>query len=286
MIINRQIQQTLAEEGIYNPWYKYGELELDFPPVNLKLDIPPHLLVISPRDKIETMKTVLLNENLSLEEMTAIEAEVDAMNVSSLVVELGGLGTYPSLVESDTSLQFILETAAHEWVHQYLAFTPLGFRYLLDIVGLSHNPDIITINETVADIVGKEIGAAIISKYYPEAETGTPLVAGKPAFDFDKEMRDIRKSIDQYLALGEIEAAEKFMREQRDYLASKGYYIRTLNQAYFAFNGQYADNPAFISPIGMELKQMRAESTSLSDFLDAVALLTSQHDLKLTLEPR
>ncbi len=286
MTIKRQIQQTLAQEGIYNPWYKYDKLKLDFPPVNLKLDIPPHLLVISPRDKIETMKTILLDEDLSLEEMAAIEAELDTMNVSSLVVELGGLGTYPSLVENDTSLQSILETAAHEWSHEYLAFTPLGFRYLLNIVGLSHNPDIVTMNETVADIVGKEIAAAIIQKYYPETEIGSPSLIGKPTSDFDKEMRDIRESVDQYLARGEIETAERFMREQRDYLASKGYYIRKLNQAYFAFNGQYADNPAFISPIGMELKQMRAECTSLSDFLDAAALLTSQRALKLTLEQR
>ena len=286
MTIMWQIQQTLAEEGIYNPWYKYDKLKLDFPPVNLKLDIPPHLLVISPRDKIETMKTVLLDEDLSLEEMTTIEAELDTMNVSSLVVGLGGLGTYPSLVENDTSLQSILETAAHEWVHEYLAFTPLGFLYLLDIVGLSHNPDIVTMNETVADIVGKEIGAAVIQKYYPETEIDSPpSLIGKPTSDFDKEMRDIRETVDQYLALGEIETAEKFMREQRDYLASKGYYIRKLNQAYFAFNGQYAD-PAFISPIGIELKQMRAECTSLSDFLDTAVLLTSQRALKLALEQR
>jgi hypothetical protein len=218
--------------------------------------------------------------------MKAIEAEVDTMNVSSLVVELGGLGTYPSLVEDDTSLQSILETAAHEWAHEYLAFTPLGFLYLLDIVGLSHNPDIVTMNETVSDIVGEEIGAAVIQKYYPETDIGSPpSLIGKQTSDFDKEMRDIRETVDQYLALGKIETAEKFMREQRDYLASKGYYIRKLNQAYFAFYGQYAD-PAFISPIGIELKQMRAECTSLSDFLDTAVLLTSQRALKLALEQR
>ena len=65
--------------------------------------------------------------------MTAIEAEVDKLSVSSLVVDLGGLGIYPSIVANDADLQFILETAAHEWTHEYLAFTPLGFSYLLNI---------------------------------------------------------------------------------------------------------------------------------------------------------
>jgi hypothetical protein len=283
IIIKRQVQQTLAEQGIYNPWYKYDRLKLDLPPVNLKLETPPHLLVISRRDRIETIKTILLDEDLSLEAVTAIETEVDKLNVSSLVVDLGGLATYPTIVTGDASLQFILDTAAHEWTHEYLAFTPLGFRYLLDVAGLPQSQDIITMNETVADIVGKEIGDIVIQKYYPEAETGTPSVAGKQAFDFDQEMRDIRKSVDQYLAHGEIETAEKVMQEKRDYLETKGYYIRKLNQAYFAFNGQYADKPAFISPIGTKLNELRATSTSLGDFLNMVASMTSQQALDAAL---
>jgi hypothetical protein len=285
-VVERQIGDALKEQGIYNPWYKYDRLKLDFPPVNLKLETPPHLLVISRRDKIETVKTILLDEDLSLEAMTDVEAEVDKLDVSSLVVDLGGLGTYPSIVTSDASLQFMLETAAHEWTHEYLAFTPLGFCYLLNIAGLSHNPDIVIMNETVADTVGKEIGTIVIQKYYPKAETSTPSTAGKPAFDFGREMRDIRKSVDQYLALGEIETAEEFMQEKRDYLETKGYYIRKLNQAYFAFNGQYADKPAFASPIGAELNELRAKSASLSDFLNTIASMTSQQDLKLKLEQR
>ncbi len=278
--------KTLTEVGIYQPWYRFVSLKVSFPPPNFKLETPPHLLVISPRNKIETIKTVLLDEDLSSSAVTAIEAEVDKLNVSSLVVNLGGLATYPSLVASDTGLQSILETAAHEWTHEYLAFTPLGFRYLLDIAALSRNQDIVTMNETVADIVGKEIGTAVSQKYYPEPETSSSPSVSKPAFDFDQEMRDIRKSIDQYLERGEIDTAEKFMREKRDYLATKGYYIRKLNQAYFAFNGQYADVPAFISSIGMQLNQLHDKSTALRDFLDTAASMTSQQDLNLALEQR
>jgi len=123
----------------------------------------------------------------------------------------------------------------HEWTHEYLAFTPLGSLYLLDLAGITHNPDIVTMNETVADTVGKEIGAIVYKKYYDGVETNGPSSAGNSAFDFNQEMRDIRKSVDGYLARGEIEAAENFMREKRDFLATKGYYIRKLEPGLFCF---------------------------------------------------
>ena len=93
-------------------------------------------------------------------------------------------------------------------------------------------------------------------------------------------MREIRKTVDSYLARGEIEQAEEFMEQKRQYLASMGYYIRKLNQAYFAFYGTYADRPTSISPIGSELKELRAQSASLKDFLNRVAGMTSRQDLK------
>ena len=279
--IKRQLVATLREHGIYQPWYKNIRLKLGFPPLDFKLESLPHLLVISPRDRIETLKTVLLVKDLNSPTMENIETAVDKLDVSSLVADVGGLGTYPNLVGTDFGLQFILDTAAHEWTHEYLSFTPLGFRYVLGLSGLRQNPDIVTLNETVADIVGKEIGAAVREKYYARPETKT--LPNQPAFDFDREMRDIRKTLDGYLAKGEVEAAEKFMNEKRDYLATKGYHIRKLNQAYFAFNGQYADTPAFASPVGAELKQLRARSASLGEFLSAAASLTGRHDLRLAL---
>lgn len=98
--------------------------------------------------------------------------------------------------------------------------------------------------------------------------------------EFNREMREIRRVVDEYLARGEIEQAEKFMEQKRQYLASMGYHIRKLNQAYFAFHGTYADSPTSISPIGVELSQLRKQSASLKDFLDAVAAMTSRQELK------
>jgi len=280
-IVEKQIKKTLAQQGIFNPIDRYIRLRINFPPLNFTLEEPPHLLVISPRDRIESIRQIVLQPNINLKEIEDIEAGVDKLGVSSLVVELGGLGaTYPTLVTDEASLRFIIDTATEEWLHHYLVFKPLGFLYLLDSIGVSRNYEIAVINETVASMVSKEIGAIVVENYYPQYENGDhqAQIAGAE-FDFNREMRTIRRIVDSYLAQGEIEQAEEFMEQKRQYLASKGYYIRKLNQAYFAFYGTYADSPTSISPIGLELKKLRSQSTSLKEFLDRVAAMTSRQDL-------
>ena len=281
-IIERQIRETLTQQGIFNPIDKYIRLEVGFPPVNFKLEKPPYYLVISPRDKIETMRGILLQPSLNLEEIEDIEAKVDELDVSSLVVRLGGLSTpYPTFVTNDANLRFTIDAATEEWLHQYLVFKPLGFRYLLDLTGVSRNYEIATMNETLAGMVSKEIGSIVCRKYYPEYENDVNQnQAAESEFDFNREMREIRKTVDKYLAQGEIEQAEEFMEQKRQYLASMGHYIRKLNQAYFAFYGTYADRPTSISPIGLELKELRSQSASLKDFLNTVAVMTSHQDLR------
>ncbi len=278
-IIERQIRDTLTQQGIFNPII---ELKVSFPPVNFKLDKLPYLLVISPRYRIESMREILLQSSLSLEEVEDIEAKVDKLGVSSLVVKLGGLSTpYPTLVTNEASLQFTINTATEEWLHQYLVFKPLGFLYLLDLAGVSRNYEIATMNETLTGMISKEIGSIVCEKYYPEHGNGVNQnQTAAPEFDFNREMREIRKTVDKYLARGEIEQAEEFMEQKRQYLASMGHYIRKLNQAYFAFHGTYADRPTSISPIGLELKELRSQSASLKDFLNTVAVMTSRQDLK------
>jgi len=276
-IIERQIKETLAQQGIFNPIDKYIRLEVGFPPVNFELEKPPCSLVISPRDRIETMREILLLPNLSLKEIEGIEAKVDKLGVSSLVVELGGCATYPTFVTNEASLRFTIDTATEEWVHQYLVFKPLGFLYLLDLTGVSRNYEIATINETLASMCSKEIGSILCEKYYSGYENDANQT--ESGFDYNREMREIRRTVDKYLAQGEIEQAEEFMERKRQYLASKGYYIRKLNQAYFAFHGAYADSPTSISPIGLELKELRSQSASLKDFLNTTAAMTSRQNL-------
>jgi len=279
-IIEGQIREILAQQGIFNPIDKYIRLEVGFPPVTLELGTLPRLLVISPRHKIDSMREITLKQGLSLEEIADIEARVDKLGVSSLVVKLGGLSTYPAFVTNEASLRFTIDTATEEWLHQYLVFKPLGFLYLLDLTGVSRNYEIATINETLASMISKEIGSIVYEKYYPEYEKDVNQnQIAESEFDFNREMREIRKTVDKYLARGEIEQAEEFMNQKRQYLASMGHYIRKLNQAYFAWHGTYADRPTSISPIGLELKELRSQSASLKDFLNAVAVMTSRQDL-------
>ena len=68
------------------------------------------------------------------------------------------------------------------------------------------------------------------------------------------------------------------MEQRRQFLAEHGHYIRKLNQAYFAFHGTYADNPASISPIFDQLSDLRAASPSLGDFVKVVAAVSSYEE--------
>ncbi|MFC1983299.1 hypothetical protein ACFLV5_05920, partial [Chloroflexota bacterium] len=86
-IIEKQIRETLSQEGIFNPADKYLRLKVGFPPINFKLGQPPHLFVISPRDKIESMREIPLKQDISLEIIENVEAGVDELGVSSLIVE-------------------------------------------------------------------------------------------------------------------------------------------------------------------------------------------------------
>ena len=281
-VITGQIKKTLFQQGIYHPADKYVKAKINFPPINFKLEKPPHLLVVSPRNKIESMREIVLRQEMKVEEMEQIEAEVDELGVSSIVVELGGFGgTYPAFVTSEASLRFTVSAAAEEWLHQYLFFKPLGFRYALDVLGVKRDYEVAILGETVASMVSKEIASMVVESYYPDLkDDGGKALGEKSGLDFDREMREIRKTMDEYLDRGEIEQAEKFMAERREYLASKGYNIRKLNQAYFAFHGAYADSPTSIDPIGDELKQLRSQSASLKEFLDTASSITSREELQ------
>ena len=85
----------------------------------------------------------------------------EALNVSSLVVDVGGIGVYPTMVIQTSDLNFVAEVVAHEWIHNYMTLRPLGLSYMA-------SSELRTINETTASIAGSEIGLALIRRYYPE----------------------------------------------------------------------------------------------------------------------
>ncbi len=267
-VVEGQIADVLTQEGLsLSP---VGRPLL--PPLAFEFDSPPHLLVSSPRERIELLNAAVLKAGLTSREIEEIEARVEGLGGSALVERLGGIATYPSLVPETATLERALSTIAHEWLHHYLFFHPLGRRY-------GRNPEMTTINETAANMGGNEIGREALRRFWgraPREEKGKP----RGAFDFDREMRSIRLAVDSYLARGEVEAAEDFMEERRGYLEEQGYYIRRLNQAYFAYHGTYADTPASTSPIGPQLRALRERSASLGEFIRTVSRLSSYEELK------
>ena len=95
-------------------------------------------------------------------------------------------------------------------------------------------------------------------------------------------MRETRRETELLLANGQVEQAEAYMRARRDDLQQHGYTIRKLNQAYFALYGSYGEgfaaSPA--NPIPGLLRQARANSPSLADFLARIRVITSLQDLR------
>jgi transposase-like protein len=279
--LSSQINTVLKETGIINPWQDLHTAQLVFPPVNFVIEPPPHLLVVSPRDEITRIKDITLDQQITEEQKEVIEEEISELGMSALVVRLGGIATYPAFLSDTMSLEYSKEVAVEEWFHQYLFFRPLGFRYGLHVAGLTRDYEIATVNEALAGMVSAEIASLVYEKYYQEPQilsTGMPIAAAGE-FDFYAEMRSIRIKVDELLQNGQVEEAERYMEEKRLQLASHGYYIRKLNQAYFAFYGTYASSPGSVSPIGSGLKALRQKSDSLKSFVEQISSMTDADEI-------
>jgi len=251
-----------------------------FPQVRVKLVEPPLLLVISPRDHIAYCDRILLTPDLNGEVIAQIEGKVDALDLSSLIVQLGGFGAaYPAIVSPDMAPENIVNAVVEEWAHQYLAFKPLGFLYLADSLGWRQDPEVIVMNETLAGMIAREIGDKVYERYY--SGTGSKESSPDPvAFDFNKEMRETRLEVDGLLATGKIEEAERYMEGRRIDFNRQGYAIRKLNQAYFAFHGIYGQDPGAVSPVYRDMLKLRKDYAGLAGFVDKISGMTGYKDLE------
>ena len=300
-VLRRQVQEALRDAGL-------GFRGIVWPPVHFVFVEPPLKLTVSPRDRISTVHSRVLQAEYDPvilgESESAIETRTD---LRAHITQIGGMAVYPAMVVDSSSLEWALNTIAHEWVHHYLFHFPLGLRY-------ARNDEATTLNETVSDIVGNEIGERVARQYYSREEAGPArpaeetladtcacnieeLVAqeremeqqrweryGRPLpFNFQQAMRETRLHVDALLEDGLVETAEAYMEARRRYFVEKGYPLRVLNQAYFAFNGSYATGAASSSSIGPQLQQLRAESSDLVHFLQQVRWFTSLADLESAL---
>jgi hypothetical protein len=281
-ILQEQISATLAELDLTTG----GQ---PIPPVLFHMTPLPFNLVISPRNKIQQDTAISLIPDLPVDQQITLEDKVDHnLDVSSLVVPVGGIGSYPTMVERTTALDWLSDTVAHEWTHNWLTLRPLGLNY-------ETSPELRTMNETTADIVGGEVGRALLKHYYPElvAEytsqaASLQLSPPKADFNFNTEMHTTRVHVDELLAAKKITEAETYMEQRREVFFQNGYAIRKLNQAYFAFYGAYADVPggaAGEDPVGPAVRALRAHSKSLSDFLKTIAEMTSFKQLQAAVSP-
>ncbi|MCX6001385.1 MAG: hypothetical protein NTY79_02430, partial [Chloroflexi bacterium] len=173
----------------------------------------------------------------------------------------------------------IVNAAVEEWAHQYLAFKPLGFLYLLDSLGLRQDPAVIVLNETLAGMIAREIGDKVYERYYSNAG-GKVDSTGQVVFDFNKEMRETRLNVDGLLAAGKIGEAEQYMKDRRLYFNQHGYAIRKLNQAYFAFHGIYGQDPGAVSPVYQDMLKLRKNYGNLAGFVDKISGMASYADLE------
>ena len=122
-----------------------------------------------------------------------------------------------------------------------------------------------TLNETAATLGGAELGAMAYAAM-AEATVAEETPAAKPGpnrppagFDAAQAIRETRLRTEGLLAQGEILEAEVYMEERRQLLVDRGYHIRKINQAFFAFRESYATDPGSISPIDDQLEGVAAE---------------------------
>lgn len=285
LIIAEMIEQSAQAEGLaydlpLNP-------QIVLPPVAFKFVAPPLLLVMSPPDRIEQKKTLQLQPDLPLSHQEGIEGEADKLNVVSLVVPIGGMGTYPTMVLETSSFEWTLEVVAHEWTHNYLDVRPLGSNYSTPGNGGAMR----TINETVANIVGQELafrarGLPPPSYEDEPEERPRPQQPNKPPeFDYNREMRETYLQVSAMLKEGKVADAQIYMEERRKLFVEHGHALRKLNQAYFAFYGSYATGGGVgaANPIGGELKRLRRDSGNLKTFLERISTVSNFEEYRALL---
>lgn len=302
-ILEGQIAAILIEQG-------FGAGGQLIPPISAHFTPIPNLLVVSPKDEIRFEIGFNLDP-MPVDVMTQIENRIDTQEqVSSLIVPLGGIALYPSMILETTSIPRSVEVFAHEWVHHYLFLFPLGYQY-----DLGNETRII--NETTASLFGREIEPLVLARYYPDlvaaSRSDTRLVSddgrGRNAdtdmqkhvptgkdfftdhfliqetnepFDYGRAMDETRRTVDDLLAEGKVEEAEAYMEERRQLFLDNGYLIRKLNQAFFAFYGGYqsgAPGEGGQDPIGPAVQAIYDASPSLYDWVLTMRDITTREQL-------
>ena len=247
--------EKFVEEIISNEVKQNLKKDILFPPVSFIIHESPKVLVLSPREEIVLEKAILLKPNLSLEIILDIEEKISNKEYSALIMNTGGFASYPSIVQKHNSYSHLTKTVAHEWLHHYLFFFPLGRSYF-------SGGEMVTLNESLADLFASEISKNLLSDKYENVNRD------KKFYNF---MRETRLEVDDLLSKGLVLDAEEYMFNRTKEINRLGYKIRKINQAYFAFNGNYALSPGSLSEIDDYLIELRKNYSSYGELI---------HDIK------
>ena len=272
--VESEVSAVLAEFGFQS---RFG---LIWPPVDFIFARPPTLLVISPRNEINMTGGVFLDPEIAPFDRDAVEKRVVAeLDYSAYVDDLAGLATFPNMVNDLYTTRTILRTVAHEWLHAYWFFHPFGRNYFA-------SEEMTTLNETAATLAGNELGDMAFERIGGDISENARRYAAQSQADpnFTAFMRETRLEAERLLADGMVDEAEEYMRKRQWELRLRGYYVRKLNQAYFAFRGRYADSPASVSPIGERMRELRSYAADVGEFINWVSAVSTPAEFDALLE--
>ncbi len=251
-----------------------------WPPVDVRFGEPPTLLVLSTRDEINMVGGVFLDPEIEPLERDEVERRIyEELGYAAYVDDIAGLATYPNMVSDTGAMRSIIRTAAHEWLHSYWFFHPFGRAYF-------SSPEMTSLNETAATLAGNEIGDIAFERMGGDLSENARRYAEGYRIDpnFTAFMRETRLEADRLLAEGRTDEAEEYMRERQWGLRLRGYYIRKLNQAYFAFRGRYADSPASVSPVGEQMREYRSYMSDIGEFVRSISKVSTPEEFEARLE--
>jgi len=256
-------------------------LGMQFPPIDIRLIDLPKLLVISPRNKIQRIDDILIKTEIRFNDVSYIEEKIlYEENLSAIVLDIGGIATYPSSIPNTKNLKEVFIISGHEWMHHYLFFTKLG-------QNMFNSEEMRILNETLASRVAEELWIYIdqyISENYDldlySDNYDYINLNHDNLFNFKYEMNKTRVETELLLKNNKIIEAEKFMEKRRQVFVENGYNIRKLNQAYFAFYSSYADSSASNTSIGDELDEFRKYYNSLESFILAIRSVSNYQEFK------
>ena len=275
-------QSELVKKLLINELYDQNMdyiFNIIFPTPEFTVGNSPKLLVTSPRSKIERKGELLLTPSLSINEIEALESATENKDLSSIIIDIGGIAAYPSIISDGKNLRELFLTVSHEWLHQYLIFHPLGRSYF-------SSPEMKEINETLANIFSNKLLDDLCKKNFELKNEVCEQYkkSNKTEFNYREFMKSLRTEVDSLLADRKINDAEKLMQESTSILNSNGIKIRKINQAWFAFNGTYGDSPSSISNFNDELNDLIDSYDNLNDAINDIKNISSLDDYKIMIE--